>query len=215
VDLLRGAAKARAPDPVPPHWRRFVVLAGFSAGLSVCLVLGVPELFGLLLPETDASRVALPPPCPSPAAAASVVVLRDEALGLAVTMPRGEWEPVPPPGAASASAVWHDRGTGDQVSVALEPHFPGRPRIEHGRMHGISQLRRCRERVGTDSAWIASGFQMAYGDYGVAIALIPVGDGRWLYVRARTQDGASRQRLLLAAVRTASLQAAAPGRLVP
>ncbi|HEX8430475.1 MAG TPA: hypothetical protein VF625_04275, partial [Longimicrobium sp.] len=48
-----------------PHWGRFTVFAGFSVALAVCLVFGVPELFGLLLPETDGSRVALPPPCPS------------------------------------------------------------------------------------------------------------------------------------------------------
>ncbi|HYW10107.1 MAG TPA: hypothetical protein VE913_24280 [Longimicrobium sp.] len=137
-------------------------------------------------------------------------MLRDEGLGFAVRVPRGEWERVQPSGAVPVSTVWREKGTGDRISINVKPSFPGRPRIEHEHMHGISQLQRCRERVGGDSAWIASAFQMAHGDYRIAIAVLPVGDGRWLYVRAATEGDSARQRLLLAAVRTASFQTASP-----
>jgi hypothetical protein len=69
-------------------------------------------------------------------------------------------------------------------------------------------MERCRVFSGSDSAWVATGFAMNNPDYRVAIAVLPLEQGGWLRATAFTTGEIDRQRLLLAAVRTARVDGA-------
>ena len=186
---------------VLPGWRRFALLAAFLLALFACIVIGVPEFYGLLSPETGSTPGRIAQPCGELIQAEPRSLVSDPVGGVRVNLPAGDWQVVDGFEGLHPLVVWREQVSRDVLWVQLLDRFPGRPRIEHGQMHGIVELERCRE----GSAWIASGYQMAYENSRVAIALRPTADGRWLYVRARTTGDVTRQAYLLAAVRTASI----------
>lgn len=180
-------------------WRAFGLVAAFVGALMVSVYFASPELLGTFYPETGSGKYALPAPCPGSATGAGWVAL--EGPGVRIQAPPGDWERVPAT-SGGRSVAWRDRRTRDGITVEVMAGFPGRPRIERGHLHGIVALERCRERRGSDSAWIASAMVEAYGTRRLSIALVPLPDGRWLRATAATEDGEARQRAFLATVRT-------------
>lgn len=189
---------------LPASWDNFLIVAGLGLAMLVAVLLAETGFYAILRPETGSKPGLLPPPCGRPASVQPLDTLVDPASGIRIAVPQADWtaEIVPTPW---RRAVWSAGRLDLRIEIDLLDHFPGRPRIDY-RMHGIGALERCRVPWAGDSAWIASGFGWNNPDYRVAIAILPQPDERWLRVQAYASDDVDRQRMLLAAVRTARIE---------
>ena len=188
--------------PLSSAWRTFAVFLAVAGALGISIFIAVPELAGIWYPEIGSGRYSLAAPCPSTARVTEHwVTLRADGEQVSIRVPPGTWRPELAH-RPEREFRWRNAASGDRVSIEMLARDPGRPRIDYGDAHGITALERCRERIGRDSVWIASGFvEGGVDQYLVAIAQYRRPDG-WIRVRALTAEDSPRQPQLLAAVRT-------------